>query len=93
MLTFFTETMITIPLIQIILLMIMSTLSLLFGKLRLALLINYVFILNWAYILNRDLLIGLGPKNLQYISALYFLFGLCIVIVAVFSFIFQRDLD
>ncbi len=77
--------------IQIILLMLMSTLSLLFGKLRLALLINYIFILNWAYILNRDLLLGMGPTRFQYISVFYFVFGLIIVMIAAFSFLFQRD--
>jgi len=44
MLSYLTEITISIPMIQIILLMSISTLSLLFGKLRLALLINYVFI-------------------------------------------------
>jgi len=93
MLIFFTETMLSIPLIQIILLMLMSTLSLLFGKIRLALLINYVFILNWAYILNRDILIDMSPTNFQYISVVYFVFGILIVMIAAFSFLFQRDED
>ncbi len=77
--------------IQIILLMLLSTLSLLFGKIRLALLINYIFILNWAYILNRDILMGISPTNFQYISVLYFIFGILIVMIAAFSFLFQRD--
>ena len=91
MLSFFTETMITIPLIQIILLMSISTLSLLFGKLRLALLINYVFILNWAYILNRGLLMDMGPAKFQHITAVYFIFGILVVMIAAFSFLFQKD--
>jgi len=73
--------------------MLMSTLSLLFGKIRLALLINYVFILNWAYILNRDILIDMSPTNFQYISVVYFVFGILIVMIAAFSFLFQRDED
>ena len=93
MLNFFTETMLSIPMIQIILLMLMSTLSLLFGKIRLALLINYIFILNWAYILNRDILIDMSPTNFQYISVVYFVFGILIVMIAAFSFLFQRDED
>lgn len=93
MLNFFTETMLSIPMIQIILLMLMSTLSLLFGKIRLALLINYIFILNWAYILNRDILIDISPTNFQYISVVYFVFGILIVMIAAFSFLFQRDED
>ena len=77
--------------IQIILLMVLSTLTLLFGKLKLALLINYIFILNWAYFLNRDLLLSMAPQSFKYISALYFLFGILIVMIAAFSFLFQQD--
>ncbi len=77
--------------IQIILLMLISTISLLFGKLRLALLVNYIFILYWAYVFNRDLLMGMGPAKFQYITVFYFLFGIMIVMVAAFSFLFQKD--
>ncbi len=91
MLEFLTQTKLLIPLIQIILLMSVSTLSLLFGKLRLALLVNYIFILYWAYIFNRNLLTDLSPTNFQYITAFYFLFGIIIVMVAAFSFLFQKD--
>ena len=91
MLDFLAETMLSIPMIQIILLMLFSTLSLLFGKLRLALLVNYVFILYWAYIFNRDLLMGMSPAKFQYITVFYFVFGIAIVMVAAFSFLFQKD--
>jgi hypothetical protein len=53
--------------------------------------INYLFILNWAYILNQDFLISIAPTKFQYISALYFIFGILIVMIAVFSFLFQKD--
>jgi hypothetical protein len=91
MLDFLTETTLAIPMIQIILLMLFSTFTLLFGKLRLALLINYIFILNWAYILNQDLLLGIAPAKFQYISAVYLVFGILIVLIAAFSFLFQKD--
>jgi len=91
MFNFLTETTLAIPMIQIILLMLLSTLTLLFGKLRLALLINYIFILNWAYFLNRDLIMDMAPTNFQYLSAVYFVFGLLIAMIAAFSFFFQKD--
>ncbi|CAB1079514.1 hypothetical protein JY97_13365 [Alkalispirochaeta odontotermitis] len=91
MVEYLTETTLAIPMIQIILLMVLSTLTLLFGKLRLALLINYIFILNWAYFLNRDLLISMAPSSFKYISTLYFLFGILIVLIAAFSFLFQKE--
>jgi len=92
MLDFFTDTTLAIPIMQIIMLMLFSTLSLLFGKLRLALLVNYVFILYWAYFFNRDLILEMGgPDNFQFITVFYFLFGIVIVLVAAFSFLFQKD--
>jgi len=91
MLDFITETTLAIPLVQIVLLMLFSTLALLFAKLKLALLINYLFILNWAYIINRDLLLDMGPAKFKYISIGYFGFGILIVMVAVISFLSQRD--
>ena len=93
MIDFLTETTLAIPMIQIILLMLFSTLSLLFGKIKLALLVNYIFILNWAYFLNRDLLMETAPTKFQYLTAGYFGFGILIVMIAVFSFMFQRDRD
>jgi hypothetical protein len=57
----------------------------------LALLINYIFILNWAYILNRDLLMAMNPTKFQYLTTIYFVFGILIVLIAGFSFLFQND--
>ena len=91
MLEILLETTLSIPMIQIVLLMLFSTLTLLFGKLRLALVINYLFILNWAYILNRDLLMGMAPTKLPYYTTVYFVFGILIVMIAAFSFMFQKD--
>ena len=73
MLDFLLNANLSIPMVQLILLMLMSTISLLFGKLKLALLINYVFTLHWAYVANRDNLIGMGLKifNLFPLSILY----------------------
>jgi uncharacterized PurR-regulated membrane protein YhhQ (DUF165 family) len=94
MLDILTEATLEIPLIQIILLMSISTVSLLFGKVKLALMANYIFILYWAYFFNRDLLLEMGgPDNFQYIVVFYFLFGIVIILVAAFSFLFQRNHD
>lgn len=91
MLDFLLNANLSIPMIQIILLMLMSTVSLLFGKLKLALLINYLFTLHWAYISNRENLMELGFENFQLISVMYFIFGLGIVLVASFAFMFQKN--
>ena len=91
MLEFIISTNLSIPMIQLILLMLMSTISLLFGKLRLALIINYLFILHWGYISNRDNLVEMGAENFELVSIVYFLFGLGVILVASFAFLFQKS--
>ena len=91
MLEFLLNANLNIPMIQLILLMLMSTISLLFGKLKLALLINYVFTLHWAYVANQENLVAMGFENFQLVSIIYFIFGLGIVLVAAFAFMFQKN--
>ena len=91
MLDYLLNANLSIPMIQLILLMLMSTISLLFGKLKLALLVNYIFTLHWAYVSNQENLIELGFENFQLVSIIYFIFGLGIVLVAAFAFLFQKN--
>jgi hypothetical protein len=58
-------TEISIPITQMILLLLLSTGALFFGKLKLALLINYLFTLYWGYVINRDFLVGSGFEHLS----------------------------
>ena len=87
----FFNTELAVPLFQIIILMLFSTLSLLFGKVRIALLINYLFTFYWAYVFNRDNLMGLGMSKFDHYTLIYFLFGLVIVIFAMVGFLFQKN--
>jgi hypothetical protein len=91
MLEYFLNTSLTIPIVQLILLMFISTVSLLFGKLKLALIVNYLFTLHWAYIANRDKLMSMNSENFELFSMIYFIFGLGIVLVASFAFMFQKS--
>ncbi len=91
MLDFITDANISIPMVQIILLMLLSTVSLLFGKLKLALIINYLFTLHWAYISNRDTLMGMDFEHFGLVSTIYFVFGIGVVLVAAFAFMFQKS--
>ena len=93
MLDHFLNISITIPIIQLILLMLISTISLLFGRLKLALIVNYLFTLNWAYIANRDKLMDISVENFELYSLMYFIFGLGIVLTASFAFMFQKSTD
>jgi hypothetical protein len=87
----FFNTELAVPLFQIIILMLLSTVSLLFGKVRIALMINYVFTFYWAYIFNRDSLMGLGLNKFDHYTLLYFLFGLVTIIFALVVFLFQKN--
>ena len=87
----FFNTELTVPLFQIICLLLFSTVALLFGKVRLALLINYIFTFYWAYIFNRDSLMGMGLQKFDTYTLTYFLFGLCIFLFAMVGFLFQKN--
>jgi uncharacterized transporter YbjL len=81
----------TIPVNQIILLLLLSTVALLFGKIRIALIINYIFTLTWGYVFNRDKLLISDYELPEVFTILYFLFGLGIILIASFAFLFHRD--
>ena len=69
----------------------LSTGALLFGKVRVALIINYVFTFYWAYFFNREHLLGLGMNKFDTYTLIYFLFGLVIMMIAVVGFLFQKN--
>ena len=75
-----------IPLIQVIILLSLSTLFLLFRRDRLALLTNYIFILYWGYIFNQDTLFSLSESDMNCFLAAYFGFGIIVAFLAIYSF-------
>jgi hypothetical protein len=77
-----------VPILHIILLLAASTAALLFGRIRLALLVNYLFALYWGYILNRSLFDSLKQPDLFY--SLYFGFGVGIALLAALGFFAHR---
>ena len=88
---FFSSTEISVPLSQIVLMLSFSTLALLWGRVKLALLVNYLFTLYWGYIWNRELLIGTNLEKVEYVHSFYFGFGLVIVILALIGFLSRRE--
>ena len=83
----FSMTEVSIPVTQMVLLLLLSTGALFFGKLKLALLINYLFTLYWGYGINRNFLVGSGFEHLNGFTVLYVGFGLIIAAVALVSLI------
>ena len=55
---FFYSIEVSIPVIQVAWLLLMTTTALLFRKIKLALLISYIFTLYWGYFFNRDIIIN-----------------------------------
>ena len=87
---FWYGTEVCVPINQLVLLLICSTVALLFGKLKLALLVNYLFTLFWGYFANKELLIGSG-SGATYLVHLYVLFGLAVVFLAAVGFLIHRN--
>ncbi len=88
---FILKTELGIPLFHIILLLSLSTIVLLLGKLRLALLINYVFTLYWGYVFNRDFLIASAAEVKSYFTWMYFGFGFAVIVLALIGFVAHRE--
>ena len=88
---FFFSTKIAIPLFQILLLLILSTAVLLYGKVRLALVINYIFTMYWGYVFNRNYLRGFGYDRIDAYSLVYLAFGLVVVLLVFVGFSAQRE--
>jgi hypothetical protein len=86
------STQLAIPLFQVILLLILSTITLLIGRLRLALFINYCFTLYWGYIANLDLftITEMSSKVSGY-TFLYFGSGVVIMLLAMIGLFANRD--
>jgi hypothetical protein len=73
---------ICIPVFQIVLLLLFSTAALFFGKMKLALLVNYVFTLYWGYGINRDYLVDMGFKYIDGYTVFYLGFALIVAVLA-----------
>jgi hypothetical protein len=87
----FYSTSFSVPMVQLSLLLLLSTLALLFSRIKLALLINYCFTLYWGYILNMDVIKDAGQGITDTFTYMYFGFGLIILMLALVGFIVQRD--
>jgi hypothetical protein len=72
---------VTIPFYQIALLLVISTLVLLFGRVKLALLATYVFISYWGFLANEGVMAG-SVLNMMG----FFCIGLPIIIFALIGF-------
>ncbi len=82
---FFNTTHLAVPLSQVMLLLALSTIILLIGKIRVALVVNYGFVLYWSYIFNGDMFNSLEKADMS--SSIYMGFGLGIILFAIVGFV------
>ena len=87
----YTSAQISIPIIEVVLLLVLSTGALLLGRFRLALLINYCFTLYWGYVANMGLFTAKEVAKLNGYSFAYFSFGILIVLLAMIGLITHRE--
>jgi len=83
-------THLSVPIFQICLLLLLSTLALVFGRIKLALLINYCFTLYWGYILSIDAFAEQGMFDFNTFTFTYFGFGMVIVFLAMIGLVYYR---
>jgi hypothetical protein len=89
--SFLQHTNIAVPLFQLGLLLLVSSLVLLFGWVRLALLFHMTFALYWGYLANREALEPAINRMGSLFVILYFGFGIAIVILALAGFFSHKD--
>jgi len=91
MLEFISSVKFCAPFYQIALLLGLSTLALIFGNPKMALMINYLFTLYWAYVFDRAYILEAGTKQLPFFPWLYFGFGFAIFLLAIVGFFLKKD--
>jgi hypothetical protein len=84
------STQLTIPLYQVALLLLLSTLLLFAGKARPALLINYLFVFYWGYWLNKETIFGPGIPSINAFTLGCYGFSALIFVFALIGFL-HRD--
>ena len=87
---FFYSIEFSIPAVQVVWLLLMITTAQLFGKIKLALLISYIFTLYWGYFLNREIMVNSVHYG-EYIILIYLGFGIAVVALALIGFMVKHE--
>ncbi len=81
----------SVKLPQLLLMLTLSTVAFLYGMTRIALLIQYAFVLYWGYIANMDQFFHQRVDGMYQVTGFYFAFGLVIFILSLLAFFVYRD--
>ncbi len=82
---FFQTTELAVPFGQMVLVLIISSACFLFRRVRMGLLINYLFTLYWGFLCNGDL-IASHSSNAVLLPTMYFGLEIALVVIAVIAF-------
>lgn len=79
------------PLYHIGILLLITPISLLFGRPRLGLFVNFLFFLYWAYIGDRQYILEEGSQSVEIFPWAYFGFGIVIILFGILAFYVRND--
>ena len=79
------------PFYQIVLLLGLSTLALIFGNPKMALLITYLFAFYWVYIQDRTYILETGTKQTPFFPWFFFGFGFIVFLLVVLGLLIKKD--
>jgi len=85
---FFQTNELAIPLAQMLLLLTSSTVCLFLRRIKLGLLINYLFVLHWGFLSNHEFLASQTSSEVL-LPVIYFAVGMGLVVIAVISFFLE----
>ena len=81
----------SVPVYQIMFLLVIMTVALLFGYLKLGLLFCYVFVFYWGNIFNIRTVFDDADPNVTTVSFLFIGFGLIISFLAMVGFLLNKE--
>lgn len=82
---FFTGKEFSVPIWEVLLLVIINSFCLILGKHRLGLIVSYLFVFYWGFIINRGYFIDM-LGNMTWGLYVYAILGVIMVIIAVVGF-------
>ncbi|PKN20987.1 MAG: hypothetical protein CVU71_04210 [Deltaproteobacteria bacterium HGW-Deltaproteobacteria-6] len=81
----------SIPLYQIVSLLIIMTVTALFGFLKMGLFLSYIFVFYWGNMLNIRSIFGSTDPNDTILSFAFVGFGLIIFLLAMLGFVLNKE--
>lgn len=85
------EGMVSVPTYQIMSLLVIMTVALLFGYIKMGLFLCYAFVFYWGNIFNIRAILGGADPDTASVSFIFIGFGLIIVFLAMLGFLLNKN--